>query len=253
MFARFIRRGKVRGKVHGQQSHFRPEPRAQALVKCREPRGRLAIVLEGRQLPDQALVLQECESDPGKRERCQGQIMLNVRALGFFAPQKLAAGRQIVEQLAHLDARSRRVAGGFHFRDFSPVQDDLRGLGRTGVAFTGRQREPADAGDARQRFTAKAHRRNGLQILRSLDFAGGVSFQAKQRVVPAHPHAVVRDANQAAAASLDFHRDAARLRVERVFDQFLDHTGGALDHFAGGDLVGDLFGQQANAVHAALI
>ena len=38
--------------------------------------------------------------------------------------------------------------------------------------------------------------------------------------------------------------------VERVFDQFLHDAGGALDHFAGGDLVGDLFGQQADAVHA---
>ena len=38
--------------------------------------------------------------------------------------------------------------------------------------------------------------------------------------------------------------------VEGIFDQLLHDAGGALDHFAGGDLVGDLFGKKADAVHA---
>ena len=39
--------------------------------------------------------------------------------------------------------------------------------------------------------------------------------------------------------------------VEGIFDQLLHDAGGAFDHFAGGDLVGDLFGKQADAVHRA--
>ena len=37
--------------------------------------------------------------------------------------------------------------------------------------------------------------------------------------------------------------------VERVLEQFFDDGGGALDHFAGGDLVGDLIGKNADAAH----
>jgi hypothetical protein len=45
----------------------------------------------------------------------------------------------------------------------------------------------------------------------------------------------------------------AAVGVEGVFDQFLHDAGGAFDHFAGGDLVGDLFGKQLDAVHRSLI
>ena len=63
------------------------------------------------------------------------------------------------------------------------------------------------------------------------------------------PSAVVGHANEAASAGLDFHGDARGLGIERVFDQFLHDAGGAFHHFAGGDLVGDVFGKQADAVH----
>ena len=39
------------------------------------------------------------------------------------------------------------------------------------------------------------------------------------------------------------------LGIQGVLDEFLDHAGGPLHHFAGGDLVGHLFGQQLDAVH----
>ena len=63
------------------------------------------------------------------------------------------------------------------------------------------------------------------------------------------PRAVVGHANQAASAGLDLDAEPRRLGIERVLDQFLDHAGRPLDHFAGGDLVGDLFGQETDAVH----
>ena len=121
--------------------------------------------------------------------------------------------------------------------------------GEVAVAFARGQGEPADAGDAGQRFAAKTHRGDGRQILGALDFAGGVAFEAEQRVVAAHAGAVVGHADEAASAGLNFDGDSRRLGVEGVFNQFLHDAGGALDHFAGGDLVGDVFGQQADAVH----
>ena len=130
------------------------------------------------------------------------------------------------------------------------MDDDLRAFRRVAVAFACRKRESADAGDTRQRFAPKAHRRDGRKVLGLLNLAGGMAFQAKERVVPVHTDAVIGDANQAAPARLNFHRDAADLRVERVFDEFLDDTRRTFNHFAGGDLVGDLFRQEANPVHA---
>ena len=96
---------------------------------------------------------------------------------------------------------------------------------------------------------AKAHRGDRRQIFGALDFTGGVAFQAEQRVVTAHAGAVVGHAHETAAAGLNLDGEARRLRVERVFDQLLHDAGGAFDHFAGGDLIGDVFGQQTDAIH----
>ena len=59
--------------------------------------------------------------------------------------------------------------------------------------------------------------------------------------------AVVADADQAAAAGLQFDVDAAGAGIQRVFDQFLHHRGRTLHHLAGGDLVGEDLGEQADA------
>ena len=122
--------------------------------------------------------------------------------------------------------------------------------GELAFALARGQREAADAGDAGQRLAAKSHRGDGRQVLGALDFAGGVAFQRKQRVVAAHAGAVVGHADEAAAAGPDFHGDFPGLGVEGVFDEFLDDAGRPLHHFAGGDLVGDLLGEEFDAVHA---
>ena len=76
-----------------------------------------------------------------------------------------------------------------------------------------------------------------------------MAFEAEQRVVAAHAEAVVSDADEAASAGADFDGDFFGVRIEGVFDEFLDDARGAFDHFAGGDLVGDLFGEKMDSVH----
>ena len=121
--------------------------------------------------------------------------------------------------------------------------------GEASVAFARGEGEAADAGDAGQRLAAKTQRGDGRQILGALDFAGGMAFEAEQRVIAAHAEAVVGDANQAASAGADFDGDFLRAGIEGIFDQFLNDAGRPLDHFAGGDLVGDLFGKELDPVH----
>ena len=68
-------------------------------------------------------------------------------------------------------------------------------------------------------------------------------LEAEQRIVPAHPGAVVGYANQAAPARPDFNGDFLGLGIQGVFHEFLHDAGRPLHHFAGGDLVGDLLGK----------
>src|SRR2546426_7684532 len=57
--------------------------------------------------------------------------------------------------------------------------------------------------------------------------------------VVAHPH-------QRDAAALDVDLDARRAGIERVLDQLLDDRGRPFDHLAGGDLVDELAGKNAD-------
>ena len=76
-----------------------------------------------------------------------------------------------------------------------------------------------------------------------------MAFEAEQGVVAAHAEAVVGDADEATPAGTDFNGDFFGVRIEGVFDELLDDARGALHDFASGDLVGDLFGKELDAVH----
>jgi hypothetical protein len=81
---------------------------------------------------------------------------------------------------------------------------------------------------------------NRAQILGALNLARGMPLKAKQRVIPAHAHAIIGNADQAAATGLNLDGDSGRLGIKRIFHQFLDDTGRAFHHFPRGDLVGDM-------------
>ena len=61
-----------------------------------------------------------------------------------------------------------------------------------------------------------------------------------------HADAVIGDPDQAAAAAIHHHLDAACAGIERVLDQLLDDGGRPLDHLAGGDAVDHDGRQQAD-------
>jgi hypothetical protein len=64
-----------------------------------------------------------------------------------------------------------------------------------------------------------------------------------------HAAAIVDDLDQSLAAGFDVHANAVGAGVERVLKQFLDDRGGALHDLAGGDLVGDVLGEDVNFTH----
>ena len=111
------------------------------------------------------------------------------------------------------------------------------------------QQQARDGRDRRQRLAAEAERRDREQILDVAQLAGGVALEGEQGIVAQHAAAIVDDADQAPPAGFHFHAHFRRARVERVLKQFLDDGSGPLDHFAGGDFVGDLVGKNADAAH----
>ena len=76
-----------------------------------------------------------------------------------------------------------------------------------------------------------------------------MTLECQKRVIAIHAVAVVGNADELAAACFDFDADPIRAGVQGVLKQFLDHRRGAVDHFAGGNLIGYLIRKNTNAPH----
>ena len=92
--------------------------------------------------------------------------------------------------------------------------------------------------DARQRLAAESERVDGREIVGAPNLARRVPLEREPRIFRAHALAVVFDAHEPLAAQLDVDLDAARARVDGVFDELFDDRCRTFDDLAGGDLVG---------------
>src|SRR5438128_2180450 len=133
--------------------------------------------------------------------------MLNMSGLRFLSAQEFAPGRQVKKKLADFDAGAGRRARRLDLENFAAADDDLGTFGRRAISLPSSKREPADAGDARQSLTSKAHCGESGQVLGPADFAGRMPLQAEQGVVAAHSRAIINHPDEAAAARLDFDGD----------------------------------------------
>ena len=66
--------------------------------------------------------------------------------------------------------------------------------------------------------------------------------QRQRNLLRLNSNPIVANSNQSGAAALQLHLDALRLRIQRVFHQFLDHGRRPLDHLAGSDLIDESIG-----------
>jgi len=76
-----------------------------------------------------------------------------------------------------------------------------------------------------------------------------MALEGQERIVAIHAAAVVGDADETAASSLDLDANAGGARVERVLKQFFDHRSGPVNNFSGGDLVRHLVGKNPDLPH----
>ena len=167
---------------------------------------------------------------------------------GVFGFEKLASRGGIKKQFAHFDGgadRMRRRAAG--------VELAVHGADALAVAAVGAaagEGEPRHGSDTGQAFTAKAHAGDVFQIIEAGDFAGGMAGKRQSDVVGVDAAAVVGDADELDAAACQLDVDVGCACVDAVFNDFFQRIGGALHHFAGGDLVDKMVGQGGDAFHA---
>ena len=72
-----------------------------------------------------------------------------------------------------------------------------------------------------------------------------MAFERKRHVGGGHSAAVILDLQPRNPAIGDSHRYARSPRVDGIFDQFLERSGGSFDHFTGRDPIYERFGQAA--------
>ena len=102
---------------------------AEAVAEGGELAGGVARGRGGGELKNRAAVGREGEGDVRMRQRGQREVVVDVRALRLLGAEEFPAGRQIVEELPHFDARAGWRAGGADFEEFAAVDNDLGGLG----------------------------------------------------------------------------------------------------------------------------
>ena len=123
----------------------------------------------------------------------------------------------------------------------------LHGQGR-GMQVVPAPRGQSEAGDGRdggQGLSAKAQKADVEQVV-GRKFRRRVPLDRERQVVRRHAVPVIGDADQFLAALGQHDLDTGRPGIERVFDQFLNHARRPFDHFAGGDAVGQSFGETAD-------
>ena len=163
-----------------------------------------------------------------------------VGILGGFGFEEFAPCRRVEEEFRHFDAAAFGVGGRNHRTQTPVFGADLAGMAAAGLAAS--QRQPRHRGDAGQPFAAKAHAGHPFQIAQAADFAGSVARECQRQIVGVDARAVVLHADQFDAAAGQLDADVVGAGVQAVFDDFLQRVGGALHHFAGGDLVDEMVG-----------
>ena len=171
-------------------------------------------------------------------------LIADVRLFRLERTQKRTPSRKIVEQIAHLQRRSRRHAAIANLRMDSAVNDDFRSriVLRTPCA----EREMRYAGNGGERFAAKAHRLNPVDILNRPNLARGLPLRRHQRIVAPHAGTVVGNRNQLPASGCNRNINARRPGVQSIFQKLFDNRCRALDNLACGNLVGHILREHSN-------
>jgi len=192
-------------------------------------------------------IVAEAELDAFARQRQRFEQVVDMREFRALGAEEFPSRRHVVEKIAYLDAGALRVLRRPCLAQLATVH--FQPEGGVGATLAGRQRHPGHRRHRRQCFAAEAHAGHVLEVVETADLAGGVRGHGKLEFVVGDPAAVIAHADKLGATLLDVDLDAQGAGVKAVLDQLLDHRRGALDDFAGGDLVDQFRGKRANGCH----
>src|SRR5215469_4192665 len=176
--------------------------------------------------------------------RNQRGDVCKLRRLGL---KEFTARGNVEEQVTHRDRSADWESSFFDREDFSSCDLD----DRTGSVFSGvcLEKQAAHRCDGRQCFAAKSKGCDIEQVVGIADFRRGVTLEGEHSVVVQHAPTIIDDLDKLASTGLDVDADSARARIERVLQQLLHNGCGTLHHLAGGNLVGNVFGEDVDAAH----
>ena len=145
-------------------------------------------------------------------------------------------------QIEHLHRGARRACGRLHSSGVTAYRVGIDQVSAVGRGSAAGQTHAGDRGHRSQRFAAKAQGAHPLQVVQARDLAGGVTGERKRQLFRLDATAIVAHHNATHTAFFDAQCNPRGARINRVFQQFLDHRGGAFHHFACGDLADQRIG-----------
>ena len=208
----------------------------------------LQQIPRGRKMKGEIAIVSQREGHMRIRNGMQQHLLLDVGKLRGLRAQEFPSGGHIEEKRAHLDGGAAGAAVVTHLDELAAIHLHLGADER--VFFTRGQAEAAHAGDARHRLAAEAEGVDGGEVVFCADFARGVAFEAKHRVLAVHAAAVIDDFEHRHATTLGVDLDVARTGIEAVFYQFSHDGGGPFHDLPGRHLAGECVGKNADAGHA---
>ena len=152
----------------------------------------------------------------GMRKAVVGDEGRDMRQFGLLCAQEFATGRHIIKEVADGDGGATSLPRLFTAQHFAARDFDARAGGFFGGSRF--EQEARDGGNRWKGFAAKAKGGDGEEIFDVAQFAGGMAFEGKQRVVTHHTAAIVNDADQTAPAGFDFDEEICGAGVERIFE-----------------------------------
>src|SRR5882724_9626477 len=167
-----------------------------------------------------------------------------MKSFGCLGAQKLSPRRNIEEQIPDDNCGPSRMSCVSDISHSTSLYDHSRR--RWDILDSGHEFDLCNRSYRSQGFPAEPERRNGSQILRATDLRGCVALKGKQRIVANHAFAVIRNFQKPPATTLDVNGDPGRRRIDCILNKLLSDRSWPLDHFAGGDLIGNMIGKDAN-------
>ena len=193
-------------------------------------------LLTARNGQDTPPVMLQRESDIGPRHR---QPTDRIETRGIFRAgraQEFAPGGHAREQVLDHDPGAGRHGGGAVAQHLAIVDHPAPAVAPRRSAL---DRDSRDTGDRGQSFAPKSEGCDRFDRLVG-QLGGAVPLQRQRHVLGRHTTSVVGHLDPADAALPDRHRDPGRARVDGIFDQFLQRTGGPFHHFTGRDTIDEM-------------